>query len=106
MSLDNLRTVDVVGTEKDGNAVVLHILDSWDWDEPYKHLVALQDKINTYLAFVESGQIYEEYPSAKGRTLRIDILSRFPMPNAGYTFLKKASAVAAQLNIGITQRVI
>jgi hypothetical protein len=102
MSLDNLEVVDVVGTERDGGTIVLTILDAWDWDDQSRHLLALQAKLNPYFGFVESGQIYEAYPSAVGKVLRIDVISRYPMPDIALTFLEKAAAVASQLKI--TQR--
>jgi hypothetical protein len=104
MSLDNLEVVDAVGTEKNSDTVVLNLLDAWDWDDEREHLIALQDKLNAYLAFVESGQIYEDYPTAAGKALRIDIISRFPVPDAALYFLEKAATVASQLGITITQR--
>ena len=33
MSLDNLEVIDAVGTEKDGNTVVLTVFDAWDWND-------------------------------------------------------------------------
>lgn len=104
MSLDNLEVVDAVGTEKDSGTIVLTILDAWDWDDQRRHLLALQAKINVYLGFVESGQIYEAYPSAAGKALRIDVISRYPVPDVALTVLEKAAAVASQLNITITHR--
>ena len=104
MSLDNLEVVDAVGTEKNSDTVVLNLLDAWDWDDERAHLIALQDKLNAYLAFVESGQIYEDYPTAAGKALRIDVISRYPMPEAALAFLEKAATVASQLSIAITQR--
>ena len=105
MSLDNVETVDAVGTEKGTNTVVLSIMDSWDWEDQRRHLAALENKLNAYFGFVESGQIYEAYPEATGKSLRIDIVSRYPMPAAGHGFLAKASNVASKLNLTITQRV-
>jgi hypothetical protein len=105
MSLDRIDVVDAVGTDKKSGAVVLNILDSWDWDDEEGHLIALQDKINAYLGFVDSGQLYEDYPTAAGKTLRIDIITRFPMPDAALAFLKEAAAVVSQLSISITHRV-
>jgi hypothetical protein len=104
MSLDKLDVVDAVGTEKDSGTVVLNLLDAWDWDDERGHLFALQDKLNAYLAFVETGQIYEDYPTAVGKSLRIDIISRYPAPEAALAFLEKAATVASQLCITITQR--
>jgi hypothetical protein len=104
MSLDKLEVVDVVGTERDSGTVVLTVFDAWDWDDERAHLLALQAKLNAYFGFVESGQIYEAYPAAAGKALRIDIVSRYPVPDAALIFLEKAAAVASQLNITIAHR--
>jgi uncharacterized protein DUF6572 len=104
MSLDNAEVVDAAGTERDSGTVVLTIFDAWDWDDQRRHLMALQAKLNAYFGFVESGQIYEAYPAAVGRALRIDILSRYPMPDAALTLLEKAATVASQLGITIAHR--
>jgi hypothetical protein len=106
MSLDKIEVIDAVGTEKNSDIVVLNLFDAWDWGDEREHLIALQDKINTYLAFVESGQIYEDYPTAAGKALRIDVITRYPVPDAALAFLEKAAAVASQLNIAITHRVL
>jgi hypothetical protein len=95
MSLDKIEVIDAVGTEKNSDTVVLNLFDAWGWDDERGHLIALQDKLNAYLAFVEPGQIYEDYPTAAGKALRIDVISRY---------LEKAAAVASQLSIAITQR--
>jgi hypothetical protein len=105
MSLDKLEVVDTVGTEKDSGTIVLTILDAWDWEDERRHLLALQAKFNAYFGFVESGQIYEDYPAAAGKVLRIDVISRYPLPDAGLTLLEQAAAVASQLNIAVTHRI-
>jgi hypothetical protein len=102
MGLDNIELVDAVGTEIDSNTIVLSIVDSWDWQSQRAHLLALQAKLNAYFSFVESGQIYEAYPEANGKLLRIDIVSRYPFPEAGLEFLEKASAAASKLNMKVT----
>lgn len=105
MSLDNLEVVDAVGIELESSAVVLTIVDSWDWQDQRNHLTALQAKLNTYFGFVESGQVYDSYPDAKGKVLRIDVVSKFAPPDIAVKFLEKAGHVAAQLNITVRQQV-
>ncbi|MDR0780004.1 MAG: hypothetical protein LBF16_04825 [Pseudomonadales bacterium] len=105
MSLDSIEVVDAVGTDSESGAVVLSIIDDWDWIDERKHLLALQDKLNAYLGFVESGQIYDSYPDASGRPLRINVISKFPPPQAALIFLDKASAVAAQLNMAVAHQI-
>jgi hypothetical protein len=106
MSLDNLEVVDAVGTERNSGTVVLSLFDAWDWHDERGHLIALQDKFNTYLGFVESGQIYQDYPTAADKALRIDVITRYPIPGAALAFLKEAAAVASQLNITVTHKVL
>jgi hypothetical protein len=84
--------------------IVLSIVDSWGLEDERRHLAALQEKLNAYFGFVESGQIYESYPDAVGKPLRIDIIGRAPIPPAGLAFLEKASVVASRLQISITHR--
>ncbi len=104
MSLENIRAVDAVGVDKFTNAVVLTIIDSWDWTSAEKHLAALQEKLNAYFEFVESGQIYTSYPDAIGKMFLIDIVHKYPLPAACLALLKMASEVASQLNIAVTSR--
>jgi hypothetical protein len=37
-------------------------------------------KLNASFGFVEPEQIYKAYPDATGKSLRIDIIGRYPMP--------------------------
>jgi hypothetical protein len=104
VSLDNPEVIDAVGTERDSGTVVLSLFDAWDWDDERAHLTALRAKLNAYFGFVESGQIYEAYPAAAGKPLRIDIVSRYPMPDAALTLLENATTAASQLDITITHR--
>jgi len=104
MSLETHQAVDAIGTDIAGNVVVLSILDSWDWEDPGHHLRALQEKLNAYFGFVESGEIYDAYPDAQGKALRIDIVCRYSIPDDGLAFLAKAAAVAAELGITVSHR--
>ncbi|WZP00674.1 DUF6572 domain-containing protein [Isosphaeraceae bacterium EP7] len=99
MSLQNQNIVDAIGVEISTESVVLTIADSWDWIDVHAHLSALQAKLNFYFEFIESGQIWDVYPSAKGRQLVIDVVARFPMPTSGRKLLEIASEVASQLEV-------
>ncbi len=100
MSLENSKVVDAIGIEKATMIVVLTIADSWDWDDKEQHLEALRLKINSYVDFIESGQIFETYPAAKGtKTFLIDVISRFPMPECGTVFLDLARGDCARFGV-------
>lgn len=100
-SLDNPNIVDAVGVEKATGFIILTITDSWDWSDEGQHLLALQAKLNSYFDFIESGQIFEEYPNAKGRKIIIDVVTRFPLPEIGVQFLQKANQACADLNVKV-----
>lgn len=100
-SLDNPNVVDAIGTEKTTGDIILTITDSWDWSDEQKHLLALQDKLNSYFDFVESGQVFEEYPNAKGRMIVIDVVTRFPMPETGLGLLEKANEACTDLGVTV-----
>jgi hypothetical protein len=104
MSLDQTNVIDAIGTEHDGT-VVLSIIDGLDWSDPEDHLAALQDKLNTYLGFVEAGELFIEYPSAENHHARIELVSRLPIPDEAVALLKEADRVAAQLDVRVTQRI-
>ena len=91
MSLDNINIVDAVGTEISTGCVVLNILDPWDWTDEALHIDRLRQKISRYVEFVKSGQLQEDYPDAFGRSLRIEVVGRFPLPLTGKQFLEAAS---------------
>ncbi|MCW1921387.1 hypothetical protein OKA05_02410 [Luteolibacter arcticus] len=104
MGLENDRVVDAVGIENATGIVVLTIADSWDWNDVYGHLMALQAKLNTYISFVEGGQLLEEYPLAEGCPLTIDIVTKFPMDPKGAELLTMAADVCRDLEIEIRTR--
>ena len=106
MSLDKADVIDAIGTEEDGSAVSLAILDGWDWWDEARHLLALQAKLNAYFDFIQGGQIYEVRPEALRKSIRIDLLTRHPLPDKAQRFLAIAAKAAAQLNVQITHRIL
>ena|ERR1700674_930651 len=93
MSVEQVNEVDVVSVDKKSGHVVLTISDHLDWSDPIKHQTILQKKFNAYLAFVESGEILERYPDAKGRPVEINVVFRFKPNTEGLSFLDRAKTV-------------
>jgi hypothetical protein len=102
MSLETPNVIDAMSTDPKDGTVSLNIIDDWDWADEKRHLLALQQKLNAYFDFVQSGQVYEAYPNAIGNALRIHILTQFPIPAIGLKFLEIASKAAAQLKTTIS----
>jgi|HubBroStandDraft_2_1064218.scaffolds.fasta_scaffold389007_1 hypothetical protein len=76
MAVDDLGAIDIIGIDPSGQ-VALTISDHHDWLQSSSHLLMLQEKINRYLAFVESGEILTSYPKARGRQVVIRIVFKY-----------------------------
>jgi hypothetical protein len=87
MSVEQPDVVDVIGIETASGNVILTISDHLSWDAEDEHIFALQNKINTYLSFIESGELHSVYPDSTGREPIIEIVMRSPPSQAGVEFL-------------------
>ena len=85
--------------------VVLTISDHLGWDDG-EHLLQLQDKLNAYLRFIESGELLEKYPDAKSRRAQITVVCKHTPDARGEEFLSRASALTADVGIVLTYEVL
>ena len=91
MSIDQSKVVDFIGTDNKTGNINLAISDHLDWSDPKnEHLLILQEKINTYLAFIEGGQLYKEYPAAEGKKIVIQVIGKYPLNSEAKKFYELA----------------
>jgi hypothetical protein len=94
------KVIDVIGVDKKTGEVILTVSDHLSWEDEMKHLLLLQEKINSYLAFIESGEILESYPDAKNRSPVISIKAMHEPSAEALRFFAKVKNVAAGAGIG------
>jgi hypothetical protein len=92
VAIDDPDVVDIIGIDSAGS-VVLTVSDHLYWDDSLQHQLTLQEKLNRYLAFIESGEILESYPGAKGRPIMIEVVTQNDPDPGGIEFLEKAKAI-------------
>lgn len=96
MALHRPGVIDRLGVEADTGHVVLTIVDEMDWSDDQRHLLALQQKLNTYLSFVERGEVFRRLARAGGRILpettrvKVGIVAAHPFPAYAMAFLEYA----------------
>lgn len=73
MTVADTGVVDIVAFDKARPIVTLVVTDHIDWVAELDHLFLLQEKLNTYLAFVESGELIKRFPNALGRSVQIEV---------------------------------
>ena len=93
MAVDQPDKIDIIGIDNSSGSVVLTISDHLDWSDTYQHQLILQKKLNTYLAFVESGEITEQYPNSSGRSVVLEVVFKYRPDAGGLKFLERASQV-------------
>lgn len=85
MSVDQQGVIDVLTRSRETGGVTLTISDHLDWTEPLQHIALLQAKIDAYLRFIASGQVWERCPDAIGKGITILVALRVPPPDGDVT---------------------
>ena len=93
MTINDERVVDIISTKKDEGTVVLTISDHLDWADSTSHQLLIQKKLNTYLAFIENGELLERYPTATGLAVEIRIVFQHRPDRSAEVFLMKAKQI-------------
>ena len=93
MSIDQTDAIDFVTIDKASGDLWLTISDHLPWEEDEgNHLVLLQNKLNAYLRFIESGEVLKKIPDSKGRSVVINLVGKFPLSQEADFFFGKARA--------------
>lgn len=100
MSLTEVKQVDAIGEDKESGVIVVTLIDEMDWDNENNHLMLLQEKINNYLSFVESGEIMTSYPSSVNKKVGINVVMQYEPSENGITFLNKVKEIVVNAGIG------
>ncbi len=93
MSIEQHSVIDFIGVDKNTKEVFLTITDHLDWNNTNDHLWQLQEKINAYIRFIESGEILEKFPEAKDRNIIIEIVGREHYPPVAKEFIDMSNEV-------------
>lgn len=100
MTVADLDKVDGLGISKNNDKIALMIADHLDWQDEYYHLKLLQDKINAYITFIESKQVYALYPESKEITEFVfDFRFKERLTDNCKAFLKTVEQQLQPLNI-------
>ncbi|WP_444890693.1 DUF6572 domain-containing protein [Microbulbifer sp. DLAB2-AA] len=102
MSIEDQSVIDVIGAASDGT-VDLTISNHLEWSE--NSLFLLQEKINKYLAFIESGEIYSAYPNAKGKNLKITVVCKYEPSSEALQFLEQCTKIINEAGFGFRHEV-
>jgi len=104
MSVVDKDIIDGIALSKD-KVIRLLLTDHLDWEEEYEHLLILQDKINSYLAFCESGQYKKVCKDCEAESVVFEIHFLYEPTQNVYKFLEQIPAQVGELSVAIECRV-
>lgn len=99
MSIFESDSVDFLVLES--KVLKMIISDHLDWKEEYEHLLLLQEKINSYIAFYESGQYEEMYPDSSFEYGVIEIHFLFEPTKTAFKFLDLVQKKLVEVNLKV-----
>lgn len=104
MSITNPQVIDIWAIPtSEPDSLLLIMVDPLEWaDEAAhsEHLLLLQEKINTYITFIESDEIYSAIPDARGKRLIIRVLGLHEVPEQVDWFFKRITEILNERDIG------
>jgi hypothetical protein len=103
VAIDNPNTIDIM-SESPRRELVLTISDHLDWTDSKGHQFTLQEKLNGYLRFIESGEVYEHRPKAVGLRIVISVAGQFELDFEGKQFLARAQTIIESAGFGFEYR--
>lgn len=103
MSVLETDIVDFVYLDDDDLTPVLVVSDPLTWKPPAdaEHLEALREKLNSQIAFVESGQICGVWPGYEGGLVRVEVIARHALNRAAEEFYGIARRVMTEANMDL-----
>lgn len=106
MTVEQTDVIDIATIDHATGDVLLTISDHLPWDvDEGEHLLLLQDKINTYLRFIESGELFETVPLSKGRKPVINVLALYPLSARAAKMVQSACGIVESAGYGFQHRV-
>jgi len=101
MSVDQPAVIDFLWKDGKNNRAVLTISDHLDWEEEGEHLLLLQDKLNHYLEFIESGQLVEAKPEFKGLPVLIHVAAQHPLSEQAGKFYAMVKERVGEMGLAL-----
>jgi hypothetical protein len=101
MSVLETDIVDYVYLDEQALMPVIVVSDPLTWRPPEDetHLDVLREKLNSQIAFVESGQIRSVWPGYAGGLVKVEVMARYPRTEAAEAFYNVAAGVMQKANM-------
>jgi len=104
MTVEQFNIVDFAVVHDERKKIVLFITDHLEWEDN-EHFLILQEKLNKYLDFIESGDIWEKYEDKKDYDCAIELVVKYNFTEEAIEFLEKIREIVEELGFEFTYKV-
>jgi hypothetical protein len=102
MPIDKTNKIDFWWRDEERGLAVLAISDHLDWNHaPGEHLMLLQEKLNHYLYFIESGKMMQIKPTMKGLPVVIQVIGKYPLSEDARKFYRLTGETIANAGVSL-----
>ena len=105
MSIQDPKTVDFVSLGIEFDTALLVVSDHLEWTNTLEHQFALQEKLNAYLGFIESRELYLRFPKANGKHVEIRVIFQHEPDTSGKQFLQKVKGAIEEAGFRFSYQV-
>lgn len=106
LSILETDKIDGIGKGKNNKELFFMIADHLDWSNEYEHLKILQEKINSYIGYIESRQFHEIYPNETFEFYIIEVHFKYQITEKCLKFIDVVSKQLSQHNIKIVAEIV
>lgn len=101
MAIDNTEVIDAVAYE--GDKLILQLYDHWEFNDEIEkdHMFLLQDKLNSYIWYVDSEQYKDTYPDVNLSFFEIQIKFKYQPPDFCLSYIQHVNDKLHKANINI-----
>ena len=101
MAINTPDVIDGMGIDESSNTLVLLMIDSAKWYDEYRHLKAIQKKMNSYVRFIDKKGYKANYGDKDFTGYRIELYFKYNFSSACRSFLESGRAQLKQRNIDL-----
>ena len=106
MALEKTQEIDIISANQEEGKVYLTITDTISWDADREKLMLLQDKINTYMHFIQSGKLTEVHPQTHSLKPVIALATSEQPDAQGIAFLNQVKPMMADAGVEFRWKVV
>ncbi len=104
--VEDTEVIDLVTFDKKSNTLILVMIETRDWDSSSSMYSELQDKLSNYIAYVESGQLFEKYPDYKKSKIAIHLDHKFEMSKFAKSVFLRMEAILSEYGIEVVANLL